>query len=114
MKRLALLATWALFACTPGSQPARLFEEHCARCHGVDGRGDPRRRALEPGLDLEQSLLLESKLDGIAYRTIANGSEGMPAFSQTLSVEEIRGLVSYCLDLQERARTGRDQDNAEG
>jgi cytochrome c oxidase cbb3-type subunit III len=88
-----------------------LFERHCAACHGVDMRGNPKLGAP----DLTDSVWLYG--DGSVYqieRTVMYGVRSgrskthnvtdMPAFGQRgrLSDLEIRELVQYLLKLNGR------------
>ncbi len=54
----------------------KLFERHCAQCHGSDGRG--LRRAADLQLPVVQS-----QPDGALFWKITNGNlrRGMPSFS---------------------------------
>ena len=55
------------------SRPPPAYDEYCARCHGDDGRGDPKMVRLKPKLDLVRSeMVLEGDLDLVRER-IAEG-----------------------------------------
>jgi len=48
---LAALVALAALGCgapTSGKSAAELYGEHCSRCHGSDGRGDPRGPTPSP------------------------------------------------------------------
>lgn len=86
-------ALLALTVCTGASaaepDPARLYANHCAQCHGADRLGQ-----LGPAL-LPENL---GRLTGArAIAAIANGRAAtqMPGFAGTLSNEEIAGLAAY-------------------
>lgn len=98
MRILVLLTALAALCCSEEPPtPEELYARHCASCHGDDGRGDPRRRELDAGLDLTTSELVRSGADGLIYRSIAYGFEGMPAFSHKLSLEEMQALTRHTL-----------------
>jgi alcohol dehydrogenase (cytochrome c) len=75
------------------AQPARLFQERCAACHGEDGRGGghgpaiitPRRAATR----------------GEIRALIRDGGSGMPAFS--LTVTDLDALAGHVLALRDTA-----------
>lgn len=74
----------------PGSaiDAAALFSSNCASCHGADGSGNvgPDLRAL-------------SDAAAIAAQ-IEQGGGAMPAFSGTLSADEIGALADYVIGLE--------------
>ena len=100
--RIAFLATlqslclFAVGATGAGSEePPVLFKQHCASCHGPDGRAKtPAARKLRVK-DLTLSQLTD---EGIRMQ-ILNGSDSdagkskMPAFKDKLTEEEIETLV---------------------
>ena len=63
--------------------PAALFADNCAGCHGADGSGGN-------GPDLRG----EDNVDGIAEQ-VREGGGGMPAFSGELTDAQIQALAEY-------------------
>jgi len=112
VRRAALalaLAALVLAGCADGGRSAAsLFQEHCARCHGGDGRGDSRSVALYPGLDLTSSrmVMAGARGRGATYQRIADGYGAMPGFSGRLESAEITRLVEYVQRLP-KAKGGR-------
>ena len=100
MKRLPALLVLALPLAACGADEraaAALYRQDCARCHGADGRGDPRSVQLEPHLDLTRSTMVgRSERWAIANR-IGDGYQAMPGFSHRLEQDEIDALVDYTL-----------------
>ncbi len=74
------------------------FAEHCAVCHGTDGRGatefGPRMYPPVPNL---ASADVQSLSDGALFAIVQNGVRwtGMPAFRSEHSAEETWDLVSF-------------------
>nr|WP_256942787.1 c-type cytochrome [Achromobacter xylosoxidans] len=80
----------------------RLYQAHCAACHGAaaDGRG-----ALAASLPVWPSVLgpalFQNRLEGELHWRIAHGGQepaakpAMPAFSSTLSADEIWQVLDY-------------------
>jgi mono/diheme cytochrome c family protein len=105
---LATLAALALAALACGRHEDRtaeqLYPEYCARCHGADGRGDPRKIDLYPNLDLTRSKLTGKGAHLLIYRRIAQGYGPMPGFAHRLSAVEIGRLADYSLGLNPAAR----------
>jgi len=98
---LALIAL-AAFGCgapTSGKSAAELYGEHCARCHGSDGRGDVRISALSPKVNLSRSALVAQRARGPIYLRITQGYGSMPAFSHKLERGDVDLLVDYVLEL---------------
>jgi DNA-binding beta-propeller fold protein YncE len=86
MRALAALLALAL-AAPAVADPAKLYAEHCASCHGADRLG-----GIGPAL-LPSNL--ERLRKPVAVETIAKGREAtqMPGFGDKLSVAEIGELV---------------------
>jgi mono/diheme cytochrome c family protein len=92
-----LIAALALTACRPGA--SELWAEHCASCHGLDGRGVEPHRTFYPNVDLTRSELVAENARGPIYTRIAYGWEAMPGFSHKLRQSELEKLVEYSLAL---------------
>lgn len=82
-----------------------LYLEHCAVCHGKEGRGDgPAASGMNPPpadfQDLEHSSVYGP---GEKYWIIGNGSPetGMPGFAARIEPEDRWHLVNHILALQE-------------
>ena len=94
----------ALPACTTGDDPgpavpidpAVIYAQMCARCHALDGRGDPEIRKTLPAVrDFhDPEFQARATNDGIA-RVIMAGKGQMPAFGGSLSVPKIQELSGY-------------------
>jgi mono/diheme cytochrome c family protein len=68
-----------------------LFETKCASCHGADGTAGIGNAAA----------LHASTLDSISViRTITNGRNGMPAFKDQLTSDQLHQLASYVQSLR--------------
>ena len=94
----------------------RLYDKHCADCHGENGVGqDPKRRA--GGQDANR-VMIAPALNGTAhtwhhppkllYRYIDKGSiirkSPMPAFGDELNKQEILSIISYFQSLWSEKR----------
>ena len=90
------------FAATAIADGAALYPQHCASCHGAEGRGDgPAARGLRiPPADLTAEHLWAHS-DGELFWWLSHGivsAEGevaMPGFSGTLSDRQIWHLIDY-------------------
>lgn len=102
----ALLAiALAAGACGPptsGESVEQLWSEHCQRCHGADGSGNPAQKGLDPGVDLTASKLVEKRARGLIYQRIAYGYQAMPAYSHKLERGDIQMLTEFVLGLEGR------------
>jgi glucose/arabinose dehydrogenase len=71
---------------------AGIYDEHCSACHGLDLAGNPPLHNALLNVDLIHG-------DSVAdlSKSIAHGfpEQGMPAWSEQLSADEIRGLAIY-------------------
>jgi len=79
-----------------------LWSEHCAVCHGADGRGVPARRGLDPRLDLRRSEMLAANDHGLVFQRIAYGYAAMPGFAHKLPRGDIELLVELAAELAKR------------
>ncbi|HEY8377385.1 MAG TPA: cytochrome c [Nannocystis sp.] len=90
-----------------------VYHAHCARCHGVDGRGDgPEARGLSHRprdfvvADYEYKSTPPGDLptDDDLDRTLVRGviEEGMPSF-RTLGADERRAVIHYIKSLADPA-----------
>lgn len=72
------------------------FQKDCAGCHGEDGKGGLKtidgKKMTVPSFH-EGHALKHSDEDFV--KQITNGGDGMPAFKDKLSPEEMNGLVRF-------------------
>ncbi len=104
MRLLYVLTALALFSSAAHARDGRsIYSDHCASCHGDDGRGGPAREASFPVQppDLTDCNFgtPEANTDWIA--TVHEGgyargfSRKMPAFREVLGDDEIAEVVQY-------------------
>ncbi|MEZ5312709.1 MAG: cytochrome c [Thermoanaerobaculia bacterium] len=101
---LAAALLGLLAACGPptsGLSAEELYREQCARCHGDDGRGDPRQLALSPAVDLTRSRMIRRRARGAIYQRITQGYGSMPAFSYKLERGDVDLLIAHVLKFGE-------------
>lgn len=83
-----------------------VFDQKCAACHGLDGRGRPsiyRKLNLKQGaLDLTRAEVSRSSPLELE-RTIRLGKGKMPAFQKKFHDDVIVGLARYVKTLPERS-----------
>lgn len=102
---LLAAALTLLFAAHAWSSPAdktaqrartkATFEERCARCHGLDGRGRTTTGEMLSTPDFTDAAWQKSATDERMLASVAEGRGEMPAFSRKLSRREIHALVAY-------------------
>ena len=82
-------------------QGAKLYEQHCADCHGADGRGVPSAYPALAGNRAVTLPRLENLMQAVLYGGFAPATArnprpfGMPPFVMTLSNAEIAAVLSY-------------------
>lgn len=86
---------------TSGKSAGALWTEQCARCHGEDGRGDPRQLALAPTLDLTRSVMVKRRARGLIYQRIQQGYGAMPGFAHRLEQGDVELLIGFVLNFGE-------------
>lgn len=106
IKSVVFVATGSLLT-SLGASPAQgqeakqLFEETCAPCHGVSGKGDgPAGQVLQPK-PADFSTVLQGKDDAYIAKVINEGGAGvgksaiMPSYQGVFSDEQLKELVQY-------------------
>jgi mono/diheme cytochrome c family protein len=78
------------------AQTADLFKHNCARCHGMDGRGQTFLGKTVDAPDFtDPEWWARRPKDRSLAAGITDGLNDMPAFGKKLSKEEIDSLVTY-------------------
>lgn len=83
-----------------------VFVEHCANCHGIQGKGDgPRSAFFDPGAQYFPDLTVAEYLKGRDKELLVSIRDGlarlpepaviMPQFKYILSEDEIRSVLAY-------------------
>jgi len=82
----------------PGSAAAKAtFHTKCEMCHGPDGSGSTVGKSMNiPDL---RSATVQKLPDGELAQIISNGKSGMPSFKNSLSEDQIHGLVKHIRSL---------------
>ena len=70
---------------------ADIYRQHCATCHGTDGKANTPRGKRKGATDLTKSRI--STAQGI--QVITNGRELMPSFKNDLAEAEIRDVMAF-------------------
>ncbi|HWM95127.1 MAG TPA: cytochrome c [Thermoanaerobaculia bacterium] len=95
---LALAAAVAFAGCDllpQRSQGEKLWREHCASCHGLNGSGDTPGYMGQAYADLRDDQWRAGGNDGAMEIVIEEGVFGkMPGYPQ-LTDEEVRALIDY-------------------
>ena len=72
-----------------------IYEKECKSCHGETGLGGPVK--LDDGSKLKVPSLREARAvrheDGELIKQITKGGDGMPAFDQKLTTEQMNDLI---------------------
>ncbi len=72
----------------------RLYDQHCARCHGSDGRGVAGQPPMLP--DLSDPMVTPRWSDDQVRAAIRMGKPpGMPAFGNRFAEPSLKVLVTY-------------------
>jgi mono/diheme cytochrome c family protein len=80
--------------------PAVMYAQNCARCHGADGHGSPDiKKALPTVRDFSDPTFLATAQPDTVVRTIMAGKGQMPAFGASLSLPKMQSLSGYVLRL---------------
>ncbi len=78
----------------------RLFFQHCARCHGIDGKGLPDVSGVR---DLTSAQYMDGLTNDQVRRTIQRGKPpNMPAFGRQFAEPSLEVLVAYVRSLSSK------------
>ena len=101
-KKLLLLTApvLALAAFAFAAPVAENWENHCAKCHGADGRGQTKVGKKMKAKDYTDPAVQAAMTDEEIYKATAegvtvDGKERMKGYKDELSAEEIKELVAY-------------------
>jgi mono/diheme cytochrome c family protein len=85
-------------------QPGVIYAQMCARCHGVNGDGDPELKKTLPVRDFtDPAFQARASSDDIA-RVIMTGKGQMPAFGASLSMPKIQALSGHVKRLGKKSQ----------
>jgi mono/diheme cytochrome c family protein len=86
----------------------KLFNDRCARCHGLHGKGDgpDGDESHQEDMDLTVAARGVKNPDGVVFYKIWNGrsSSKMPALSKELTKDQVWSIVAYVQSLRSRTR----------
>jgi cytochrome c553 len=100
-KFLAASAALALAAAISTAAPvAENWENHCAKCHGADGKGQTKTGKklnvkdytdAKVQADLKDADMIKATADGV----VEKGKERMKGYKEELSPDEIKYLIAH-------------------
>jgi mono/diheme cytochrome c family protein len=76
-------------------QGKTFFKQHCAKCHGADGRGETNDGAILGAPNFTDSAWQEKSNDRRLINSINHGRGDMPSFEKKLSQDQIKLLLAY-------------------
>lgn len=101
LKHLLLAAPLAIGAAFAAAPVAENWENHCAKCHGADGKGQTKAGKklnvkdytdAKVQAELKDADMIKATADGVFDKS---GKEKMKAYKDELSADEIKELVAY-------------------
>lgn len=75
-------------------EPETIYNQMCARCHGVDGKGEPEVIKSLPVPDLTAPQVQARPTEDLE-RVIMAGKNQMPPFAEVLSPRKIQAVVGH-------------------
>lgn len=111
MRRLVALLVLAGACSSPAGgpgvprpvEPAALYAQNCARCHGPDGKGIAALRESLPALRDLTAPDVKARSSAELERVIMTGRNQMPSFGGQLSPPKIQAVVGYVRELGAKA-----------
>jgi hypothetical protein len=80
----------------PPAETVELFEQHCASCHGGDGRGVEAKVDFPTIPNFAEISWQQSRSEAQLTASVINGrGDGMPPFGEELSRTQITALVNH-------------------
>ena len=84
-----------------GQEAAQLYEQTCAICHGIGGKGDgPNSRSLQPK-PADLTVVAKGKSDAYLIKVVSEGGPAvgksplMPSYKGVLDAKQIQSVVRY-------------------
>lgn len=84
----------------PAADGPALYQQHCAKCHGEDGRAGTWRGYLYFARDLSDPVWQARRDDAFILRRINEGPGLMPAYADRLAPAEREALVAVVRGLR--------------
>ena len=75
-----------------------IFQEMCVGCHGTDGRAGTDMGKKVKAADLT-SPAVQQQSDSALMKVVRSGQKKMPSFSDKLSEDDIKAVISYVRQL---------------
>lgn len=99
LSKTALLIASAMFCASVafGADAAANWSQHCASCHGKDGKG---ATAMGKKLGVKDYTATQSFSDADATKAIKDGAGKMKGFKDKLSDADVKALVAYVRGLK--------------
>jgi mono/diheme cytochrome c family protein len=88
-----VLATASQMSLAAPTEPYTLYQEHCAKCHGVSGAADNFRGYLYFARSFKNKDWQNKRTNADILADINKGPRIMPSFEKTLSEEQKNALV---------------------
>lgn len=92
------------YAATPPRTAKQLFRQHCASCHGLDGRAKTTKAKYNHARDIADAKWQDDVTDERIFNSIMNGRNvrgNMPAFSDRFSEAQVNSLVTFVRSLRQ-------------
>ena len=84
-----------------GSEGARLWHKHCARCHGAGANGSLTYSEYRSGINLRDEDWKFGSDTGTMVDVVLQGSfPAMPAFDDKLTEAQVREIIKYVRSLR--------------
>jgi cbb3-type cytochrome c oxidase subunit III len=99
---VGVLVGASAFQAAPPPDGTAIYKQHCAMCHGADGKGFAAIKTP----DFTDPKWQASTKDKEIVEVIKNGKKGtpMPAFSKKLKDDEMRAVVAYIRSLDSKKK----------
>jgi cytochrome c553 len=103
MKKTAIIGAILLAAgvlSVPAADVAANWEQHCAKCHGADGKGQTKMGIKAGAKDYTDPKVQAEIKDDAAFKAVKDGlkkdgKEVMKPYADKLSDDEIKALVAH-------------------
>jgi cytochrome c6 len=101
VKLIVAGAALAVGAALVAAPVAENWENHCAKCHGMDGKGQTKAGKkltvkdytdAKVQAEMKDDAMIKATADGVTDKA---GKEKMKAYKDELSAQEIKELIAY-------------------
>lgn len=77
----------------------QLYEQFCAQCHGMDGKGNPAVAGIIRGKPSDLTFSADHHTAGDLFWKVRNGRSAMPSYKLVFKKQQIWEMITYIMTM---------------